>query len=243
MATVVEGYGHEVRNFEGCRRPFERGVVEGPPGRGQLPDQPVELFGVFGVAGTAGQADHRLVVRPGVAEHLPGAEAAGATLEIAKEGRPDAAALPSIGSQPSSASRSVTSVVRLFRVRFVRPHRRSPGALPRGMAPSPLLVVAIIAQLPGRGSRFTAASTWLHPAHRPSGGVSYIARTGPFHVDEDKWTLTHTMFASLFPDWSGQIRPRVVRLEGAPCIAPRRAAVSASEKRSRTRPAMQGGCR
>jgi hypothetical protein len=43
---------------------------------------------------------------------------------------------------------------------------------------------------------------------------SYIAYTGPFHVDEDKKTLTHSMFVSLFPDWTGQTQPRVVKLEG-----------------------------
>ena len=28
---------------------------------------------------------------------------------------------------------------------------------------------------------------------------TYIADTGPFHVDEEKQTLTHSMFISLFP--------------------------------------------
>ena len=42
----------------------------------------------------------------------------------------------------------------------------------------------------------------------------YIAYTGPFHVDEDKKTLTHSMFISLFPDWTGQTQPRVVSFEG-----------------------------
>jgi hypothetical protein len=43
---------------------------------------------------------------------------------------------------------------------------------------------------------------------------SYIAYTGPFHVDEDKQTLTHSMFVSLFPDWTGQTQPRAVEIEG-----------------------------
>lgn len=43
---------------------------------------------------------------------------------------------------------------------------------------------------------------------------SYIAYTGPFHVDEEKQTLTHTMFTSLFPNWTGQTQPRVVKVEG-----------------------------
>jgi len=43
---------------------------------------------------------------------------------------------------------------------------------------------------------------------------TYIAYTGPFHVDEEKKTLSHTMFISLFPNWTGQTQPRVVKLEG-----------------------------
>src|SRR5215213_8586781 len=43
---------------------------------------------------------------------------------------------------------------------------------------------------------------------------TYIAYSGPFHVDEEKQTLTHSMFISLFPNWTGQTQPRRVRLEG-----------------------------
>lgn len=43
--------------------------------------------------------------------------------------------------------------------------------------------------------------------------TTYIAYSGPFHVDEENQTLTHTMFVSLFPNWTGQTQPRVVRLE------------------------------
>jgi Lipocalin-like domain len=44
--------------------------------------------------------------------------------------------------------------------------------------------------------------------------TTYIAYTGPFHVDEEKQTLAHTMFISLFPNWTGQTQPRVVKIEG-----------------------------
>ena len=43
---------------------------------------------------------------------------------------------------------------------------------------------------------------------------TYIAYSGPFHVDEEQKTLTHSMFVSLFPNWLGQTQPRVVRIEG-----------------------------
>ena len=43
---------------------------------------------------------------------------------------------------------------------------------------------------------------------------TYIAHSGPFHVDEEKQTLTHSMFVSPFPNRTGQIRPRVVKIDG-----------------------------
>lgn len=44
-------------------------------------------------------------------------------------------------------------------------------------------------------------------------GSTYIAYTGPFHVDEISQTLTHTMFISLLPNWTGQTQPRSIQLE------------------------------
>lgn len=43
---------------------------------------------------------------------------------------------------------------------------------------------------------------------------TYIAYTGPFNVDEENQTLTHSMYTSLFPNWTGQTQPRVVKIEG-----------------------------
>jgi hypothetical protein len=43
--------------------------------------------------------------------------------------------------------------------------------------------------------------------------LGYIAYSGPFHTDEEKQTLTHSMFVSLFPNWLGQTQPRVVKIE------------------------------
>lgn len=42
----------------------------------------------------------------------------------------------------------------------------------------------------------------------------YIAYSGPFHTDEEKQHLTHSMFVSLFPNWESQTQPRAVRIEG-----------------------------
>jgi hypothetical protein len=44
--------------------------------------------------------------------------------------------------------------------------------------------------------------------------LGYIAYSGPFHTDEEKQTLRHSMFVSLFPNWLGQTQPRVVKIEG-----------------------------
>jgi Lipocalin-like domain len=44
--------------------------------------------------------------------------------------------------------------------------------------------------------------------------LGYIAYSGPFHTDEEKQTLTHSMFVSLFLNWLGQTQPRVVKIEG-----------------------------
>ncbi len=38
---------------------------------------------------------------------------------------------------------------------------------------------------------------------------TYIAYSGPFQVDEEKQTMTHSMSVSLFPNWTGQTQPRV----------------------------------
>jgi hypothetical protein len=43
---------------------------------------------------------------------------------------------------------------------------------------------------------------------------NYTAYSGPFHVDEEAQTLTHSMFVSLFPNWTGQTQPRRVELDG-----------------------------
>lgn len=42
---------------------------------------------------------------------------------------------------------------------------------------------------------------------------TYIAYSSPFQVDEEKQTLTHSMFVSLFPNWTGQAQLRVVKID------------------------------
>ncbi|WP_286862426.1 MULTISPECIES: lipocalin-like domain-containing protein [Sphingobacterium] len=44
-------------------------------------------------------------------------------------------------------------------------------------------------------------------------GSTYLAYSGPFTADEVKQTLSHTMFISLFPNWTGQTQNRVIHFE------------------------------
>ncbi|MGH8523135.1 MAG: lipocalin-like domain-containing protein [Gammaproteobacteria bacterium] len=61
-----------------------------------------------------------------------------------------------------------------------------------------------------------ASGDWFQgtPDEYQQEASTYIAYSGPFHVDEEKRTLTHSMFVSLFPNWTGQTQPRVVKMEG-----------------------------
>lgn len=45
-------------------------------------------------------------------------------------------------------------------------------------------------------------------------GSTYIAYSGEFSVNEERGTLTHSMYVSFFPNWLGQTQPRVAQLEG-----------------------------
>jgi hypothetical protein len=62
----------------------------------------------------------------------------------------------------------------------------------------------------------TVSSDWsdLTPEEYQQEAMTYFAYSGPFHVDEEQGTLTHSMLVSLFPGWVGQTQPRVVQMEG-----------------------------
>jgi hypothetical protein len=66
---------------------------------------------------------------------------------------------------------------------------------------------------PGR-HQFTSGD-WFKgtPEEFMEEGVGYIAYSGPFHVDEEKRSLTHSMNVSLYPGWIGQTQPRVVKID------------------------------
>jgi lipocalin-like protein len=45
-------------------------------------------------------------------------------------------------------------------------------------------------------------------------GVSYLAYSGPYYVDEARRTVEHEMAMSLFPNWKGQRQLRIPELDG-----------------------------
>ena len=71
------------------------------------------------------------------------------------------------------------------------------------------------AQLSVRERAPFASDDWYQgkPEEFGAAASSYFAYTGPFQVDEEAQTLTHSMFISLFPNWIGQTQPRVVRID------------------------------
>jgi lipocalin-like protein len=72
------------------------------------------------------------------------------------------------------------------------------------------------AQLMRPGRRPFASGDWFDgtDGEYREEASTYIAYSGPFHVDEENRTLSHSMFVSLFPNWTGQTQPRVVKIEG-----------------------------
>src|SRR5262249_27408622 len=63
---IVDHDGDVIGVVEGGRGARERGVIEGPPRGGELPDEPVELAPVPGVAGPAALGGEVVLVPPGV---------------------------------------------------------------------------------------------------------------------------------------------------------------------------------
>src|SRR5712671_7844627 len=72
------------------------------------------------------------------------------------------------------------------------------------------------AQLMRPGRHKFASGDWFKgtPQEFTEESVGYIAYSGPFHVDEARQSLTHSMNVSLFPGWIGQTQPRLVKIDG-----------------------------
>ena len=51
------------------------------------------------------------------------------------------------------------------------------------------------------------------PQEYVAAGLSYLAYSGPYYVDEANRIVEHEMFVSLFPNWKGQRQARIVKLD------------------------------
>ena len=96
----------------------------------------------------------------------------------------------------------------------------SPKRSPLGEKPQGIIMYTpdgyMSAQLMRPGRRNFASSDWLKgtPEEFVEEAAGYIAYSGPFHVDEEKQSLAHSVDVSLFPGWLGQTQARLVRIEG-----------------------------
>src|SRR5260221_11300833 len=72
------------------------------------------------------------------------------------------------------------------------------------------------AQLMRPGRKNFASGDWFKgtPEEFTEEAAGYIAYSGPFHVDEATWSLSHSMNVSLFPGLVGPTQPRVVMIDG-----------------------------
>jgi hypothetical protein len=52
------------------------------------------------------------------------------------------------------------------------------------------------------------------PEEYVAAGISYLAYSGPYRVDEASRTVEHGMDVSLFPNWQGQRQLRIPELDG-----------------------------
>jgi hypothetical protein len=101
-----------------------------------------------------------------------------------------------------------------------KPVDGSPNSYPLGEQPMGIIMYTpdgfMSAQLMDPARVPFASGDWFNGTDQEykQEASTYIAYTGPFNVDEEKQTLTHTMFTSLFPNWTGQTQPRVVSIDG-----------------------------
>ena len=61
-----------------------------------------------------------------------------------------------------------------------------------------------------------ASSDWykVTPEEYGREGPAYFAYSGPFQVDEENATVTHSVCVSLFPNWIGGTQTRIARVDG-----------------------------
>jgi hypothetical protein len=91
--------------------------------------------------------------------------------------------------------------------------------LPFGDTPEGLILYTpdgyLSAQLSASGRRKFESSDMYQgkPEEYMNAGLTYLAYSGPYYVDEAKQIIEHEMFVSLFPNWQGQRQVRIVKLD------------------------------
>jgi lipocalin-like protein len=92
--------------------------------------------------------------------------------------------------------------------------------LPIGQHPEGLILYTpdgyMSAQLSSPEPHNFASGDMYHgtPEEYVAAGTSYLAYSGPYCVDEARWTVDHEMYVSLFLNWKGQRQVRIVKLNG-----------------------------
>ena len=92
--------------------------------------------------------------------------------------------------------------------------------LPMGQHPEGLILYTpdgyMSAQLSSPEPHNFASGNMYHgaPEEYVAAGTSYLAYSGPYYVDEARWTVDHEMYVSLFLNWKGQRQVRIVKLNG-----------------------------
>ncbi|NUU65806.1 lipocalin-like domain-containing protein [Enterobacteriaceae bacterium BIT-l23] len=102
-----------------------------------------------------------------------------------------------------------------------KPLDGSPDVYPMGDAPMGLILYTpdgyMSAQLMKPNRTPFASGDWFSasPQEFTEEGSTYIAYSGRFYTDEAQQTLSHSMFVSLYPNWTGQTQQRAFLFEGA----------------------------
>jgi Lipocalin-like domain len=101
-----------------------------------------------------------------------------------------------------------------------KPVNGSPPNHPMGERPMGIIMYTpdgyMSAQLMRPNRSPFASGDWFkaRPEEYAREASTYFAYAGPFHVDEEKKTVIHSVSVALFPNWIGQTQQRVVRIEG-----------------------------
>ncbi|MGV9861046.1 lipocalin-like domain-containing protein [Rhodococcus koreensis] len=101
---------------------------------------------------------------------------------------------------------SMTSAGRAVRYPLGRDARGLIIYTPEGFMSAQLMI-------PGRPEFRSSNVHGGNPAELSVAAHGYLAYSGPFHVDEESQTVHHVMTVSLFPNWVGDDRQRIVRFE------------------------------